>query len=111
MPRSQKKAQSKRKSVTSKKSKAGKNAKPRVSSKSSNAAGKSRAEGIRLFQLAGRPSKEDFVKVYGPAGIKMTWEQRAEAGIPAEKFQEALAAKQPGRKDAKPSIPALTPRD
>ena len=55
-------------------------------------AGKNRAEGIRLFALAGRPSKEDFVKVYGPAGPKMTWEQRAKAGVPAEKFQSALAA-------------------
>ena len=58
----------------------------------STSAGKSRAEGIRLFTLAGRPSKEDFVKVYGPAGPKMTWEQRAEAGVPAEKFQAALAS-------------------
>jgi hypothetical protein len=62
-----------------------------------NAAGKSRAEGIRLFQLAGWPSQQDFVKVYGPAGPKMTWEQRSEAGVPAEKFQAALAAKQSGR--------------
>lgn len=111
MPRSQKKAQSKRKSVTSKKSKAGKNAKPWVSSKGANAAGASRAEGIRLFQIAGRPSQQDFVKVYGPTGPKMTWAQRAEAGIPADKFQAALAAKQSGRKDAKPSIPALTVKD
>jgi hypothetical protein len=59
---------------------------------STNAVGKSRAEGIRLFTLAGRPSKEDFVKVYGPAGPKMTWEQRAEAGVPAERFQAALAS-------------------
>src|SRR5258708_40245488 len=59
---------------------------------STTAAGKSRAEGIRLFMVAGRPSKEDFVRVYGPAGPKMTWEQRAKAGVPAEKFQGALAA-------------------
>src|SRR5215472_12725114 len=59
---------------------------------SANAVRKSRAEGIRLFTLAGRPSKEDFVKVYGPAGPKMTWEQRAKAGVPAEKFQAALAS-------------------
>jgi hypothetical protein len=55
-------------------------------------AGVNRSEGIRLFTLAGRPSGEDFVKVYGPAGPKMTWEQRAKAGVPAEKFQSALAA-------------------
>jgi hypothetical protein len=86
MPRS-KKATPKRKSVTAKKSKTAK-----AISKKSASAGKSRAEGIRLFALAGRPSKEDFVKVYGPAGPKMTWEQRAAAGTPAEKFQAALAS-------------------
>jgi len=64
---------------------------------SATAAGASRAEGIRLFKLAGRPSKQDFIKVYGPNGPKMTWEQRAKAGVPAEKFQAALAAKQAGR--------------
>ena len=69
---------------------------PQASRKSASA-GKSRAEGIRLFQLAGRPSQQDFIKVYGPNGPKMTWEQRAEAGVPAERFQAALAAKQSGR--------------
>jgi hypothetical protein len=38
------------------------------------------AEGTRLFALAGRPTKAQFVKVYGPQGPKMTWEQRAKAG-------------------------------
>jgi hypothetical protein len=52
--------------------------------------GKARAEGLRLFKLAGRPKKSDFVKVYGKRGHLMTWTQRAEAGIPAEKFQAAL---------------------
>jgi hypothetical protein len=55
-------------------------------------AGANRSGGIRLFALAGRPTKEDFVKVYGPAGPKMTWKQRAKAGVPAEKFQAALAS-------------------
>jgi hypothetical protein len=94
MPRSKKNAPLKRKSVARKKTKT---AKPLVPSKSLKAAGKSRAEGIRLFTLAGRPSHQDFVKVFGPAGPKMTWEQRAKAGVPAEKFQAALAAKQSGR--------------
>jgi len=111
MPRSQKKAQSKRKSVTSKKSKAGKNAKPRMSSKGANLAGANRAEGIRLFKLAGRPTKEQFRLVYGDRGHLMTWNARAAAGVPANKFQAALAAKQSGRKIAKPSIPALTVKD
>ena len=55
--------------------------------------GKARAEGLRLFRLAGRPSKQDFVKVYGSNGPKMTWEERAKAGVPAKQFQAALAAK------------------
>jgi hypothetical protein len=51
------------------------------------------AEGNRLFALAGRPTKAQFVKVYGPQGPKMTWAQRAEAGVDAKHFQEALKAK------------------
>ena len=90
MPRS-KKAALKRKSAATKKNRTATARKPQASNKSTSA-GKSRAEGIRLFALAGRPSKEDFVKVYGPAGPKMTWEQRAEAGVPADKFQAALAS-------------------
>jgi hypothetical protein len=45
------------------------------------------AEGTRLFALAGRPTKAQFVKVYGPQGPKMTWEQRAKAGVDARHFQ------------------------
>jgi len=62
-----------------------------------SSSGKARAEGLRLFRLAGRPSKQDFVKVYGPNGPKLTWAQRAAAGVPAAKFQAALAAKRAGR--------------
>ena len=51
------------------------------------------AEGTRLFALAGRPTKAQFVKVYGPQGPKMTWAQRAEAGVDAKHFQVALAVK------------------
>src|SRR6266849_5117441 len=51
------------------------------------------AEGTRLFALAGRPTKAQFVKVYGPKGPTMTWEQRAKAGVDAKLFQEALKAK------------------
>ena len=32
-------------------------------------------------------------RIYGPQGPKMTWEQRAEAGVHAKHFQEALKAK------------------
>ena len=55
--------------------------------------GSARSEGIRLFKLAGRPTREQFILVYGERGPKMTWEQRAAAGVPAEKFQAALAEK------------------
>ncbi len=89
MPRTKKNAPPKRKAAVRKSRSSAKSLK---TGRSTNAAGKSRAEGIRLFALAGRPSKEDFVKVYGPAGPKMTWEQRAEAGVPAEKFQAALGS-------------------
>jgi hypothetical protein len=34
------------------------------------------AENTRLYALVGRPTKTDFVKVYGPKGPKMTWAQR-----------------------------------
>jgi hypothetical protein len=51
------------------------------------------AEGTRLFALAGRPTKAQFVKVYGPKGPTMTWAQRAKAGVDAKHFQEALKAK------------------
>jgi len=51
------------------------------------------AEGTRLFALAGRPTKVQFVKVYGPQGPNMTLEQRAKAGVDAKHFQAALAAK------------------
>jgi hypothetical protein len=51
------------------------------------------AEGSRLFALAGRPTKAQFIKVYGPKGPKMTWAQRAAAGVDAKHFQAALAAK------------------
>ena len=56
-----------------------------------------RAEGIRLFKLAGRPTREQCILVYGERGPRMTWAERAKAGVPANKFQAALAAKQSGR--------------
>lgn len=96
MPRSKKDAPQKRKPAARKTGVKGKGRTP-VKVKSAKGVGKSRAEGIRLFTLAGRPSKQDFIKVYGPNGPKLTWAQRSEAGVPAEKFQAALAAKQSGR--------------
>jgi hypothetical protein len=78
-------------------------AKPQKTSKAKSsvktgkkAAGNNRAEGIRLFKLAGRPTKQQFVLVYGQRGPKLTWDQRAAAGVPANKFQAALAEKSRG---------------
>jgi hypothetical protein len=51
------------------------------------------AEGTRLFALAGRPTKTQFIKVYGPKGPTMTWAQRAKVGVDAKHFQDALKAK------------------
>jgi hypothetical protein len=59
----------------------------------SKAARASIAEGTRLFALAGRPTKAQFVIVYGEKEPKMTWAQRAAAGVDAKHFQAALAAK------------------
>jgi hypothetical protein len=52
-----------------------------------------RSKGIRFYIAAGRPSKQDFITVYGKRGHLMTWTERAKAGITAENFQQALAAK------------------
>jgi hypothetical protein len=73
--------------------KAKKQAHPKQSQTRSKAARAHIAEGTRLFALAGRPTKAQFVKVYGPKGPKMTWDQRAKAGVDAKHFQEALKAK------------------
>jgi hypothetical protein len=56
-------------------------------------AAKNRTAGLKQFILAGRPSKKDFVRVYGKKGPAMTWAEREAAGVPAEKFQEVLASK------------------
>jgi hypothetical protein len=52
-----------------------------------------RSEGLRLFKLAGRPTREEFRLVYGEKGPLMTWDQRAAAGVPASRFQAVLARK------------------
>jgi hypothetical protein len=68
-------------------------AKPKQGQVRSKAARAHIAEGTRLFALAGRPTKAQFVKVYGPQGPKMTWAQRTAAGVDAKHFQEVLKAK------------------
>lgn len=39
-----------------------------------------RAEGLRLFTVAGRASKADVIKVYGPKGPWMTWGAASRSG-------------------------------
>lgn len=69
--------------------------------KPSTPAGDARKEGIRLFQLAGKPSKQDFIHVYGEMGAKWTWPARAKAvgltsGEEAAKQFQAMRAKPAG---------------
>jgi hypothetical protein len=88
------KSKKKRKSVKAKKQIRQKNVKRKqTQTVRSKAARASIAEGTRLFALAGRPTKAQFIKVYGPKGPKMTWVERAVAGVDAKHFQAALAAK------------------
>ena len=75
------------------KTKAKKLAKPKQAHVRSKIARAHIAEGARLFALAGRPTKAQFAKVNGPQGPKMTWDQRAKAGVDAKHFQDALKAK------------------
>ena len=42
-------------------------------------AGKARAEGLRLFRVAGRPTKEQVIHVFGDSGVAWTWIARAKA--------------------------------
>jgi hypothetical protein len=107
MARTKKSAGVTRKSIVRKERVAGKTrgkAKPAKLVKAKTAAqtraksaGPNRAEGIRQFALAGRPTKEQFILVYVERGPKMTWDERAKAGVPAKQFQSALAAKKAGR--------------
>jgi hypothetical protein len=49
-------------------------------------------EGLRLHQIAGRPTKQQLILVFGEAGYLLTWPKRTEKfGITPETFQAALA--------------------
>jgi hypothetical protein len=50
-----------------------------ASTMTSQERGKARAEGLRLYKLAGRPSKKEFIAVFGKQGVAWTWEARAKA--------------------------------
>jgi hypothetical protein len=81
--------------LAAKKVKAPKAAKPKSETPRTEA-GSARAIGIALYKMAGRPSKKDFLHVFGDMGAKWTWEARAKAvGLrsaeaAAEKFQAML---------------------
>src|SRR6266851_4702238 len=79
--------------MKTKKRKASKKTTKTAKSKRAQVRSKAIAEGTRLFALAGRPTKAQFVKVYGAKGPTMTWAQRAEAGVDAKHFQAALTDK------------------
>jgi hypothetical protein len=49
-------------------------------------------EGLRLHQIAGRPTKEQLILMFGKAGYLLTWQKHTEKfGITPETFQAALA--------------------
>ncbi len=79
--------------MKTKKRNAAKKIKSTAKSKQAQVRSKAIAEGTRLFALAGRPTKAQFVKVYGAKGPTMTWAERAKAGVDAKHFQSALADK------------------
>jgi hypothetical protein len=71
---------------------------PATSATQSNPATRSEAakanikEGLRLHQIAGRPTQQQLILVFGKAGYLLTWPKRTERfGITPETFQAALA--------------------
>jgi hypothetical protein len=49
-------------------------------------------EGLRLHQIAGRPTRQQLTQVFGEKGYLLTWPKRTERfGITPETFQAALA--------------------
>jgi hypothetical protein len=49
-------------------------------------------EGLRLHQIAGRPTRQELSLVFGVKGYLLTWPKRTEKfGITPETFQAALA--------------------
>ena len=63
-----------------------------AASKPTTDAGKARSAGVQNFILAGRPTKDQFIAVYGESGPRLTWDQRAALGVDAAHFQKALKA-------------------
>src|ERR1019366_6632824 len=82
------------------KAQAAKPAAPKQQPMTTSEIGSARAEGHRLYRLAGRPKQEDVLKVFGTQkAISWTWAARAKmlglatAEECATKFQKMLAAK------------------
>jgi hypothetical protein len=72
----------------------------------SEAAKASIKEGLRLHQIAGRPTKQQLILVFGKAGYLLSWPKRTERfGITPETFQAALAKGAP----AVPLTPVAKP--
>jgi hypothetical protein len=65
-------------------------------------------EGLRLHQIAGRPTRQQLTLVFGQKGYLLTWPKRTERfGITPETFQAALAKGVPAvplTPVAKPSV-------
>jgi hypothetical protein len=53
-------------------------------------AGKARAAGRELYNIAGKPTQAQCIAVYGPRASVLTWAQRAAMGVDAAHFQKAL---------------------
>ena len=71
-------------------------------SRPKSVAAANRSEGIQFYIAAGRPSKQDYIRVYGQRGHLMTWTERAKAGVDAKHFQAALAAKLAEKASSRP---------
>jgi hypothetical protein len=97
MSKSKSKSRTKKAVVDSKSAAA--NDKPKTEVTLTKKAINARSEGVRLYQLAGRPTKSDFIKLCGKKGPAMTWTARAEhLGVAtleeaAEKFAALKAGK------------------
>jgi hypothetical protein len=63
-------------------------------------------EDLRLHQIAGRPTKQQLILVFGKAGYLLTWPKRTERfSVTPETFQAALAKGVP----AVPLTPVVKP--
>jgi hypothetical protein len=63
-------------------------------------------EGLRLHQIAGRPTKQQLIFIFGKAGYLLTWPKRTERfGITPGTFQSALAKGVPAIPLARSPIP------